>query len=65
MAMILGVAALLLPNPMGVIESDQPFSVSSMERQRLVQAVRLLRSDGDASHHKANLTTALRVNNQR
>jgi hypothetical protein len=31
MAMILGTASLLLANRMGVIETDQPFSVSTVE----------------------------------
>jgi len=65
MAMILGIAALLPPHRMGVVETNQPFTVPSMERQRIVQTVRLLRSNRNARHHKANSATAFGVNNER
>ena len=46
---------------MGIVESDQPLAVRPVQRQRIVDAVRLLRRDWHPRHRKPDPVTTLRV----
>jgi hypothetical protein len=63
--MILRIAAFLLPDGMSVIESNQPFTVRPMQRERVIESMRLLRRNRNPRDYKSNPVTAFGVHNQR
>ena len=64
MAMILRVAALLLSNRMRIIKSDKPLPTSSVQRQGIIQPVRLFCFHWNPRNHKPHPMPALWVHNQ-
>lgn len=52
--MILWLAVLLLADRVSIVESHQPFTISSMQSQRIVQTVRFLRCRRHLPNHEAN-----------
>src|SRR5208282_3595100 len=52
--MVLRLAALLPRDRMGIVEADQPFAIRPVQRQRVVQPVRLVRRHRHPRHHEAN-----------
>lgn len=62
--MVLRLAALLPRHRMGVVEADQPLAIRPVQRQRVVDAVRLLRRFRHPRPHEANPMAALGVNHE-
>jgi len=62
--MVLRFAALPLRHWMGVVEPDQPLAVWPVQRQRVVDAVRLLRRHRHWRHDEPDPMTALRVHHE-
>jgi hypothetical protein len=62
--MVLRLAASPPRHPMGVIEADQSLAVRPVQRERVVDAVRLLRRHGHTRHHKPDPVAALRVHHE-
>ena len=64
MTMVLRLAALPSARRMRVVESDQPLTIRSVERQRVVEAMRLLRRRGHTHHHEPHPMPAIRVHDE-
>ena len=62
--MILRPAPLLPPHRMGVVETDQPLSTRPVQRQRVVQPVRLLRRRRHSRHDEPDPVAALRIHDE-
>ena len=62
--MVLRLATLLPTDRMSIIESDQPFAVRSVQRQRIIEAVRLLRRHRHPRHDESHPMAAFRVYNK-
>ena len=60
--MVLGLPARLPRDRMGFVEANQPLAVRPVQRQRIVQSVRLLRRY--LSHNEAHPVAALRIDDQ-
>ena len=54
----------LPPHRMGVVEPDQPFAVRPMQRQRVVDAVRLLRRHWHPRYDEPDPVAALGVHHE-
>ena len=64
MTMVLRSAALLPGHGMGVVEADQSFATWPMQRERVVDAVRLLRRYRHLPDSEPDPATALRVHHE-
>ena len=62
--MVLRFTTLLPRDRMGIIEADQPLAVRPVQRQRVVDAMRLLRRHRRPRHHEPDPVTALRVHDE-
>ncbi len=62
--MVLRRTAALRPNPMRIVEPDEPFAVRAVQRQRIVEAMRLFRRHRDARHNEPNPMAALRIDDE-
>ena len=62
--MVLRLSALPPPDRMGVVEADQPLAVRSVQRERVVDAVRLLRRYRHLPDSEPDPVTALRVHHE-
>jgi hypothetical protein len=49
---------------MGIVEADQPLAIRPMQRERVVDAVRLLRRYRHPRHDEPDPVTALRVHHE-
>ena len=49
---------------MGIVEADQPLTVRPMQRTRVVEAVRFLRSLSDQRHGEPDPVAALRIHHE-
>jgi hypothetical protein len=63
-AIVLCLPALLPLHRMGIVEADQPLAIRPMQRQRIVQPVRLLRRRRHLRHHKADPVAAFRIDDE-
>ena len=63
--MVLRLAALLLRHRMGVVEADQPLAIRAMQRERIIQPVRLFRGWRDLRDNEPDSVSTLRVHDQR
>ncbi len=59
--MVLRLAALLLRDWMCIVEADQPLAIRSVQRERVVDPMGLLRRHGHPRYDEPNPMTALRV----
>ena len=64
MAMVLRFAALLPPDRVGVVEADQPLAFRPVQRERVVDAMRLLRRHRHSRHHEPDPVAAFRVHHE-
>jgi len=64
MAMVLRFAALAPADRMGIVEACQPLPVRPVQRQRIVDVVRLLRRHRHPRHHEPDPVAALRVHHE-
>ncbi len=64
MSMILRSAAALRADRMGVVEAHQPLTLRSVQRQRIVETVRLYRRCRHPRYDKAHPMTAIRIDNK-
>ncbi len=64
MAMVLRPTPLLPLHRMGVVEPDQALAVRPVQRQRVIQAMRLLRRYCDPRHHEPDPMAAFRVHHE-
>ena len=64
MLMVVRLSALPPPDRMGVVEADQPLAVRSVQRERVVDAVRLLRRRKDPCYDRSNPMASFGVNEQ-
>ncbi len=62
--MVLPLAAPLPRDRMRVVEADQPLALRPMQRERVVDAVRLLRRHRNPRHHEPDPVAALRVHHE-
>ena len=62
--MVLWLASMLSSHRMSVIESNKALSAPTVQRQRVIQSVRLLRRRRNPRDNKPNPVPALRVYNQ-
>ena len=62
--MVLRFAALLPCDRMGIIEPDQPLTLGPVQRQRVVDAVRLFRRHRHTRHDEPDPAAALRVHHE-
>ena len=56
--------ALLPRHRMGVVEPDQPLAIGSMQGERVVDSMRLLRRSPYACHHESDPVAAARVHHE-
>lgn len=59
--MVLWVAALLPCHWMRIVEADKPLAVRPVQRERVVDTMRLLRRHRHPRHHEPHPVAALRV----
>ena len=64
MTMVLCLTALLVRYRMGVVEADQPPTSRPVQRQRIVEAVWLLRLHWHLRHDKTDPVAALGINDE-
>jgi hypothetical protein len=64
MAMVLRVAPPLTSDRMSVVEPNQSLAVRPVQRERVVQPMRLLRRRRYACHHEPDPVTALGVHHE-
>jgi hypothetical protein len=64
MPVILRLTALLLGGRMRVVEAHQPLAVRPVQRERIVEPVRLLPRFRHARNHQPNPVTALRIDDK-
>ena len=62
--MILRISSALSSHQVGVVEPDESFTNESMQRKRIVNAMRLLGRHRDSSHHEFHPMTSGRIHNQ-
>ena len=62
--MVLRLAALLPRHRMGIVEAGQPLAIRTVQRQRIIQPVRLLRRDRHPGYYEPDPVAALRVHDQ-
>ena len=62
--MVLRLAAPLPPDRVGIVEPGQPLTIRPMQRERVVDAIRLLRRDRHPCHYKPDPMAALRVHHE-
>ncbi len=62
--MVLRITAFLPADRMRVVEPDQPLALRPVQRERVVDAVRLLRRDRHSRHHEPDPVAALRVHHE-
>ena len=62
--MILRISSLLPFHRMGIVEPNLAFAVRPVQRERVVDAVRLLRRDLHPRHHEPDPMAALRVHHE-
>jgi hypothetical protein len=62
--MVVRLSALPPPDRMGVVEADQPLAVRSVQRELVVDAVRLLQRHRHPRHDEPDPVTALRVHHE-
>ncbi len=62
--MILRLPALLLCHRMRVVETDQPPTIRPMQRERIIDAMRLLQRHRHPRHHEPDPMAALRVHHE-
>ena len=62
--MVLRLTALLSRHWMGVVEPDQALAIRPVQRQRVIQAMRLCRRYCDPRHHEPNPMAARRIDDQ-
>jgi hypothetical protein len=48
----------------GIVEADQPLAIRPVQRQRIVEAMRLLRRNRHLRHDKAYPVTAFGINDE-
>ena len=65
MSVVLRVATFLLSNAMRIVEPNQPFAILSMQRERVIQSMRFLRSRRDFGNDEPDPVSAVRIHNQR
>ena len=62
--MVLCLPALLARYRMGVVEANKPLAIRSVQRQRIVQPVRLLRRYRHLSHNERDPVAAFWIDDQ-
>ncbi len=62
--MVLRLAPLLVCRRMGIIEADQPLAVRPVQRERVVDAMRLLGGCRHACHDEPDPVTTVRVHHE-
>ena len=62
--MVLRFTTLLRCHPMAIVEADQPLSTGPVQRQRIVDAVRLLQRGRHSRHHKPHPMTAVGIDDE-
>ena len=62
--MVLRITAFLPADRMRVVEPDQPLALRPVQRERVVDAVRLLRRRRHSRHHEPDPVAALRVHHE-
>jgi len=65
MTMILRLSALLCADGMGIVESHQAFTAGPVQRERIVQAMRLFGYDGNLRYHKPDPIPRFGINDER
>ena len=62
--MILRISSALSSHRVGVVEPDESLTIESMQRERIVNAMRLLVRHRDSSYHEFHPMTSGRIHNQ-
>ena len=62
--MVLRFAALLPRNRMGVVEADQPLTIRAVQRQRVIDAMRLFSRRRHARHDEPDPMAAIGVHHE-